>query len=192
MSACGVKISTPMGRLKNAAPRGRCRGRRIEDRRSPYLWRRNPRSSFLFRALRHSIRFYWRTASLRFILQIGFKSRRGELSARAHNPIALWRRRTRHCLWPARHRADQWRASGRRLGFEIFGSGSAKRWRLHPISASVRDSSVISSTAGNVGGDVRSILPWGDKRVGSSSDRGYNTAPFCRNGDNVLAQRLRE
>jgi hypothetical protein len=47
---------------------------------------------------------------------------------------------------------------------------------------------VISSTAGDTEGDVRSALPWGDTRVVASTGRGNNNAPVCRNGDGILAQ----
>jgi len=66
---------------------------------------------------------------------------------------------------------------------------------------------VISRTAGDIEGDVRStllwenthagtysggILPRGDTRVVAPSGRGNNTETVCRNGDNTLAQKLEE
>jgi hypothetical protein len=58
---------------------------------------------------------------------------------------------------------------------------------------------IISSTAGDTEGDVRSTLPWenihagglprGDTHVVASTGRGNNIATFCRNGDDILAQR---
>jgi len=86
-------------------------------------------------------------------------------------------------------------------------SGSAKRWRLHSISVSVCGSTSISSTAGDIEGDVRStllwenthsgtysggILPRGDTRVVAPSGRGNNPETVCRNGDDTLAQKLEE
>ena len=66
---------------------------------------------------------------------------------------------------------------------------------------------VISSTACNIEGDARSTLPWGNIRPGTyraailpggdtcvvaSNCRGNNTVTVCRNGDDVLAQKLEE
>jgi hypothetical protein len=57
-----------------------------------------------------------------------------------------------------------------------------------PLAFRIAVLPVISSTAGDTEGDVRSTLPWGDTRVVAPTGHGDKNAPVCRNGDDILAQ----